>query len=66
MFKVLNYIINYICKMNTVLGASMPPKFLRMPQNVTVAEGGSVSLQCACGGNPDPRVYWRKVGATVL
>jgi len=52
--------------MNTVLGASMPPKFLRMPQNVTVAEGGSVSLQCACGGNPDPRVYWRKVGATVL
>ena len=36
----------------------VPPEFVRLPQNVSVAEGEPFTLECKAGGLPAPQLKW--------
>ncbi|CAK1582044.1 unnamed protein product [Parnassius mnemosyne] len=38
------------------------PRFLKMPSNVTVRTGETVTLDCAATGDPSPEISWKKDG----
>ncbi|XP_037871325.1 neogenin isoform X2 [Bombyx mori] len=41
------------------------PRFVAMPQSLTVMEGGSATLDCAAIGNPKPEIIWLNNGVAI-
>lgn len=44
------------------MGFIVFPTFVKTPQNVTVASGTTVRLECAAHGEPQPEIAWQKDG----
>ncbi|XP_069171299.1 uncharacterized protein [Procambarus clarkii] len=58
----------YLCQVNTVppqklyfhITVVVPPVIVRPPEDVTVAEGDDVTLECDATGDPHPTLTWRR------
>ncbi|CAH2056557.1 unnamed protein product, partial [Iphiclides podalirius] len=53
-------------RINTDLSnVETPPRFIAVPQPVTVIEGASVTFDCAAVGNPKPEMIWLNNGVAI-
>ncbi|XP_071549820.1 uncharacterized protein [Panulirus ornatus] len=61
----------YLCQVNTVppgklyfqISVLVPPRISRPPEDVVVAEGEDVVLECEAMGDPQPSLTWRREDA---
>ncbi|XP_042218320.1 uncharacterized protein LOC121863629 [Homarus americanus] len=59
---------DYLCQVNTVppeklyfhISVVVPPVIIHPPEDVTVAEGDDVLLECDAAGDPQPTLTWRR------
>ncbi|XP_068622270.1 neogenin [Battus philenor] len=53
-------------RVNTdISSVETPPRFIAVPQPVTVIEGASVTFDCAAVGNPKPEMIWLNNGVAI-
>lgn len=45
---------------------TVPPKFVTVPENLTVRSGSKAELKCEADGFPEPVITWFKDGKSVL
>ncbi|KRX98615.1 Leucine-rich repeats and immunoglobulin-like domains protein 2, partial [Trichinella pseudospiralis] len=44
------------------LTVQIPPFFTKRPENTVATVGGTIRLECAASGQPDPMIFWQKDG----
>ena len=48
-----------------LLASGTNPYFLQIPGDTDVGPGGSIYFSCKAGGDPPPRIFWRKGGVAL-